>query len=88
MHNSAPIISFPCDYRLKVIGVAGNEFESCVIPILSKYIPNLKEGAIAYNKSRSDKYVALTISFNADSKEQLDQLYRELTTQSQVLMAL
>lgn len=88
MANLAPIMSFPCAYQLKVIGIAGDEFESCVIPILNKHIPSLKEGAIAYNKSRSDKYVALTISFNANSKAQLDELYRELTAKPQVLMAL
>ncbi len=87
-NDSVSQVFFPCNYLLKIIGIANDEFETCVIPILNKHIPNLAEGAITYNKSRSDKYVALTISFYADTKEQVDELYRELTSKPQVLMAL
>lgn len=79
---------FPCDYLLKIIGLANEEFELTVIPILNKHIPTLTEGSITYKKSRSDKYVGLTIKFHAQSKEQVDALYQELSTTSQVLMAL
>jgi putative lipoic acid-binding regulatory protein len=86
--NSVQQLIFPCNYLLKIIGLANDEFETVVLPILNKHIPNLPEGAITYNKSRSDKYMALTINFYAASKEQVDELYRELTSKPEVLMAL
>ena len=87
-NSSVQQVFFPCNYLLKVIGLATDEFESIVIPILNKHIPNLAEGAITYNKSSSDKYLAMTINFYASNKEQVDELYRELTANSAVLMAL
>lgn len=86
--NSVQQVFFPCNYLLKVIGLATDEFESIVIPILNKHIPNLAEGAITYNKSHSDKYMAMTINFYASNKEQVDELYKELTANPIVLMAL
>ena len=88
LDQAAPLLVFPCNYALKIIGAADEQFEVAVLPILNKHIPNLTEGAIAYNKSRSDKYVALTVRCYALSKEHVDDLYRELSTTPQVLMAL
>lgn len=91
MINAPPLVKqilFPCDYMLKVIGLATEEFESTVIPILNKHIPTLTETAITYNTSNSNKYLAMTVNFHAHNKEQVDALYKELTASSAVLMAL
>ena len=88
MNTNEQQLVFPCNYSLKVIGVTGDSFETTVIPIINKHIPNLTEGAISYNKSRGNKYTAITIKFYAISREQVDALYQELTSTPEVLMAL
>ena len=80
-------ITFPCQYPLKIIGLKTN-LEKAVVPILHKHIPDLGEGAITLRPSKDNKYLSITVSINAKSKEQLDELYKELSACKDVIMAL
>lgn len=82
------LLEFPCDFPLKVMGLAGPDFEAEVIAIVRRHVPDLAEGAISVRASSGGKYSALSISFRAHSREQLDALYRELTACPLVSMAL
>jgi len=81
-------LAFPCQFPIKVIGRRGNEFEFAVVQILHKHLPQLAEGAIRQRDSRQNNYAALTIVIEAQSREQLDAIYRDLTACEHVLMAL
>lgn len=73
------LISFPCDFPIKIMGDNCAEFEAEVVRIVRQHVPDLGEGAIRHNHSRKGTYVALTVTVRADSQAQLDALYRELT---------
>lgn len=88
MTKSESTLVFPCDFIIKVFGQASPEFEIAVLSIIRKYIPDLREDAIKNRNSKDGKYLALTISIHVDSREQLDHIYRELTANPLVLMAL
>lgn len=79
---------FPGNYVLKVIGLATEEFTTVVLAILTKHIPELAPEAISYNKSQGAKYLAMSVTFYANNKAQVDALYQELTATPAVLMAL
>ena len=79
---------YPCDFSIKVFGMAKDEFEVNVFSIIRKHIPSLRENAIQHRTSKEGKYLALTITFQASSREQLDAIYRDLTASPYVLMAL
>ncbi len=83
-----PLLKFPCEFVIKVFGNASDQFEVEVITLVRKHIQELREDAIRTRPSKDGKYVALTISITAESKEQLDDIYRELAASPQVLMAL
>ncbi len=82
------LLTFPCDFVIKVFGIASDEFESAVLTIIHKHVPNLTEGAIKTRPSENGKYVALSITVHAEDQAQLDAIYRELSSSPQVLMAL
>lgn len=82
------LLTFPCDFTLKVFGLASDEFEIAVFGIVHKHIANLSDRAINSRKSENGKYLALTITVHVDSKEQLDNVYRELSSSPQILMVL
>ena len=88
MSDQEPKLQFPCEYDIKIMGKKNSEFESVVIGILNKHIPDLKEGAIKERPSAKGNYVSLTANFHAESKKQLDDLYQELSDNPHVLMAL
>lgn len=83
-----PLLVFPCEFIIKVFGVASDEFETTVIQIVRNHITNLRENAIRTRPSKDGKYLALTITIDVESREQLDNIYRELSANPLVLMAL
>ncbi len=79
---------FPCEFVIKIFGLASDAFELEALTIVRKHISELREDAIKSRLSKDGKYLALSITIHAESKEQLDTLYRELSASSHILMAL
>ncbi len=70
------------------MGVADQEFEGIVVAILNQHVPDLGEGAIAIKLSAGGKYMSMTANIRARSQEQLDNLYRALSSHPKILMVL
>lgn len=79
---------FPCDFPIKIVGKSSGNFESFVYTTIHKHFPDLTEGAIASRQSKDGNYLAITVMVRAQSKEQLDALYVELTSNKEVLFTL
>jgi hypothetical protein len=79
---------FPCEFAIKIFGIASDEFEIHALTIIRKHFPDLKEGAIQSRKSKDGKYLALTITVQLANREKADEIYQELTASPYVLMAL
>lgn len=86
--TNQPILNFPCDFVIKAFGVASDEFEATVITIIRSHVSELREDAITTRPSKDGKYLAITIKAPIQSREQLDNIYRELSSNPLVLMAL
>lgn len=82
------LLVFPCQFPIKVMGLAGNNFDLLVVELVRRHVPDLSEGAVRSRLSREGKYVSITVTVNAQSREQLDNIYLELTGHERVLMAL
>ncbi len=87
MASESPF-QFPCEFVIKVFGNASDQFELEVLTIIRKHIQHLQENAIQCRPSKDGKYLALSIKIMAESKLQLDTIYRDLSSNPQVLMAL
>lgn len=83
-----PLLTFPCEFVIKAFGIASNEFESAVITIIKNHINDLKEDTFKLKPSKDGKYVAITITITIETREQLDNIYRDLSSNPLVLMAL
>lgn len=82
------LLTFPCEFVIKVFGMASDQFEVEVLTIIRKHVADLRENALRSRPSKDKKYLALTITIHAESKEQLDDIYRDLSASPHVLMAL
>ncbi len=80
-------MEFPCFFPLKVMGLNDGQFESAVQAVIKKH---LQETPVLYESrpSSSGKYLSVTATFTATSREQLDDLYRELNSHELVVMTL
>ncbi len=88
MNEKQSLLTFPCEFPIKVMGVNHKGFESAMVMIARQHVPNLGEGAVRSQPSKTGKYLAVTITIQAQSREQLDNLYRELSAHDDVKMVL
>jgi len=82
------LLKFPCEFPIKVMGKAGEDFDLLVAEIVRRHCHDLKEGAVTVRHSSGGKYVSVTVSFTAQSGAQLDGLYTELSRHERVMMVL
>jgi putative lipoic acid-binding regulatory protein len=82
------LLTFPTVFPVKIMGRDTPEFHAVVDEILARHVAPLKELPVTRQASREGKFVSITVTINAQSREQLDALYRELSAHDLVLMAL
>jgi putative lipoic acid-binding regulatory protein len=88
MEADESIFEFPCDFPIKAMGKADEDFDCLVVSLVRKHCPCLKEGAVETRLSAGGKYISVTVTIQAESREQLDNIYLDLTAESRVLVAL
>ena len=88
MSEQQSALEFPCSFPVKAMGLAADDFDLLVVEIVSRHVAHLGEGAVSTRPSSNGKYVSVTITVQAESQQQLDAIYRELTAHERVLMAL
>ncbi|MBL8513320.1 MAG: DUF493 domain-containing protein, partial [Betaproteobacteria bacterium] len=64
------------------------DFAQVVLGIVMKHAPDFDAATLEMRPSKNGNFISVTATVNAQSKQQLDDLYRELTSNPQVLMAL
>ncbi|HEY0681005.1 MAG TPA: DUF493 domain-containing protein [Steroidobacter sp.] len=86
--TSETLFEFPCDFPLKVMGRRTDDFRSIVLGIVQKHAGPITPDNIEERPSSSGAYLSLTCTFTAQSKRQLDDLYKELTAHERVMVVL
>jgi len=74
------LIEYPCRFPIKVMGANNAEFVSAMVVIARAFEPGFDEASLEHRPSRAGNYLGLTISIHVSSREQLDEVYRTLTT--------
>lgn len=72
-------LKFPCEFPISIMGLNVPEYKSTIFSILKKHVPEVEEKNIAIAYSANKKYCSLKTKFTAQSREQMDGLYKELT---------
>jgi hypothetical protein len=82
------LLIFPAAFPIKVMGLTRDGFAQAIVTLVQKHAPDFDPATVEMRASRRGKYLSLTCTVNAISREQLDDLYRELTSQPDVVMVL
>ena len=85
---SFPELEYPIRFPLKVIGLEAEDFETLVVEIVRRHVPDLLEENIISHFSSQSRYRSVSLEFIASSREQVDALYAELSAHPRVLMLL
>ncbi len=82
------LMEFPCRFPIKVMGEKHPDFHPTIFEVVRVHAPDLDITDIVMRDSSSGRYVSLTITVTAISREQLDDIYRALSSHSLVKFAL
>ncbi len=86
--NTESPLKFPTEFPVKIMGRDTPEFRAVVEDILGRHAGPYSELPVKHQPSREGRFVSITVTITAQSREQLDALYRELSAHELVLMAL
>ena len=86
--ENGSFIEYPIQFPLKVIGVDESDFETFVVEIVRRHVPELLEENIISEFSKNKKHRSVNFEFIAQSRAQMDALYAELSSHERVLMIL
>ena len=82
------LLSFPCVFPMKVMGRREDGFAQVVSEIVQRHVADFHPGTIEMRSSKNGRYLSLTVTINAKSREQLDRLYSELSKHPMIMMVL
>jgi len=82
------LIEYPSAFPIKVMGAHVEGFTEAVVSIARQFDPGFDAGSVESRPSKGGKYLGLTITITATSREQLDELYRTLSTHPMVKIVL
>jgi putative lipoic acid-binding regulatory protein len=82
------VMTFPCSFPIKLMGRESAAFRETVKALVENHTGPLDDDAIESSLSRNGRFVSVTITVVAESREQLDNIYRDATAHDDVIMAL
>lgn len=79
---------FPCEFPIKIMANPQKETVESILNVFEKYVPDHDKIDFKTKESKTGKYISITAIFTADSKEQLDNIYKEISSHPEVHMVL
>jgi putative lipoic acid-binding regulatory protein len=82
------LIEYPSEFPIKVMGKANLEYLPAILHIAHQFDPTFDESKVEQRPSKDGNYLGITLPITATSREQLDELYRTLSTHPLVSVVL
>jgi uncharacterized protein len=82
------LIEYPSRFPIKVMGENVDGFVHAVTQVAKNFDPDFDAATVEMRPSSGGKYLGVTITITATSRDQLDELYRTLTTHPMVKVVL
>ncbi len=82
------LIEYPCDFPIKIMGAMQESFADTMVDVVTRHDPDFHAGKMEMRPSTKGNYLSLTVTVRATSREQLDNLYRALSSHPMVKIVL
>lgn len=86
--ESQEVMKFPMEFPIKIMGLNDEAFPKAVNELLSKHFEDFDPSKNTISYSKTKKYMSVNVVVNAQSRAQLDDIYRALTAHPMVKIAL
>lgn len=88
MTEQESLLEFPCRFPIKAMGRNQDGFETLVTEIVSRHADLCEGEAVRASASSQGTFLSVTVTIEARSREQLDDIYQDLSDNERVLMAI
>jgi len=82
------LLTFPTSFPIKIMGRRTDGFAQAMVDVVMEHAPDYDPSTLEMRASREGNYLSVTVTINATSRQQLDDLYRALTGHPMVTMVL
>ena len=82
------LLEFPCSFPIKALGEDDADFKLQVVTLVAEHASFDPQQDVRSLPSRNGRFLSVTVTIEAQSQEQLDDIYRSLHAAKCVLMAL
>jgi len=82
------LIEYPCSFPIKVMGAKAEGFVHAMTQIAEHFDPSFDASTVELRDSKQGNYLGITLTIKATSREQLDEIYRTLSTHPMVKIVL
>ncbi|RYF75287.1 MAG: DUF493 family protein [Comamonadaceae bacterium] len=82
------LIEYPTKFPIKVMGAKQDGFVHALTQIAGRFDPSFDAATVELRDSKAGNYLGVTLTVWATSREQLDELYRTLSTHPMVKVVL
>ena len=86
--SSALLIQYPSRFPIKVMGANADGFVHAMVSVARRFDPDFDAATVELRPSRERTYLGVTLTVKATSREQLDELYRTLSSHPMVRVVL
>lgn len=78
------LIDFPTDFSLKIMGAQHPDFVPEILKAIQPLAPNTTEANVVLRPSSNGNFIGATVTVRAESQEQLNNIYRAVTSHPMV----
>ena len=82
------LIEYPSRFPINVMGAKVDGFVEAIVEVAQRFDPAFDASSVELRDSRAGNYLGITIVVTATSRQQLDDLYRALTSHPLVKVVL
>jgi putative lipoic acid-binding regulatory protein len=83
-----PLLTFPTDYPIKVVGRTSSTLRARADEIVSKHAPDLDTSRVSERQSNNGNFTSISYTIRAVSAEQVTALATELSNCDAVLLVI
>lgn len=81
-------LEFPCDFPIKMMGHDRDAFYDAARGVIEAHAGRIPDAAVRTAASRNGRFVSMTVTIRAQSRQQLDAIYEDLSAHEEILVAL
>lgn len=82
------LLEFPCRFPIKMMGRDGDSFREAVLELVESHVGKIPADSISESMSSKGNFRSITVTIDAESQQQLDNIYQALCDHEEILVAL